>query len=416
MSNWLVLVCLILLACTVCGRVATMLGQNRVIGEIVAGILLGPTLLGAWFPQVSAKVLTPDSMEVVRALGELGLIMLMVEVPWHAAGAGQRRGGQRAPALIASLGMVLSFSLGCVIGAWSKASIAPTQPYWSYVIFCGVAMSVTALPVLVRIIQEHGGIDGQAGRLALSAAVYTDVFAWFALALVLTLQFSGAAGTFESVFRVGGLAAYASLTFLVVRPGVKNRIGHTALSERSRVAVALIYCLASAQVTAMLGFHQAIGAVMAAYVFHDLFSMEQAWRRWIGRFGHLFLTPIFFACSGIQVSLGALNEPGLWLWLLFFLLGGTVGKVLGSYVGARVSGLKPIVSIEVGVLMNTKGLVELVILGVGLQEGVLSENSYSVLLMLALVSAALTNPLISLLGKCSGKSAAGYKASPHTGV
>ncbi|WP_256662829.1 cation:proton antiporter [Pseudomonas sp. URMO17WK12:I11] len=91
---------------------------------------------------------------------------------------------------------MLSFFLGCVVGAWSKASIAPTQPYWSYVIFCGVAISVNALPVLVRIIQEHGGIDEQAGRLALSAAVYTDVFAWGALALVLTLHISGAAGPF----------------------------------------------------------------------------------------------------------------------------------------------------------------------------------------------------------------------------
>ena len=110
---------------------------------------------------MSAKVLTPESIEIVRALGELGLIMLMVEVPWHAAGVGGRRGAQRAPALIAILGIVLSFFLGCVTGAWSKPSIAPTQPYWSYVIFCGIALSVTALPVLMRIIQERGGIDGK---------------------------------------------------------------------------------------------------------------------------------------------------------------------------------------------------------------------------------------------------------------
>lgn len=134
-----------LLACKVCGRVATMFGQSRVVGEIVAGILLGPTVLGTWFPQISEKVLTPESTEVVRALGELGLIMLMVEVPWHAAGVGKRKGGQLTPVLIATLGVALSFSLGCFIGAWSKTSIAPAQPYWSYVIFCGVALSATAL-------------------------------------------------------------------------------------------------------------------------------------------------------------------------------------------------------------------------------------------------------------------------------
>ncbi|MFG0325280.1 cation:proton antiporter [Pseudomonas sp. zjy_15] len=397
MSNWIVLVCLILLVCAVCGRVAIVLGQSRVVGEIVAGVLLGPTVLGAWFPQVSAKVLAPDSMEVVRAFGELGLIMLMVEVPWHAAGLGQRRGEQRAPALIAALGIVMSFSLGCVIGAWSKASIAPTQPYWPFVIFCGIALSVTALPVLVRILREREGINEQAGQLALSAAVYTDVFAWCALALVFTLQFDGAAGLYEGLFRLAGLAAYAALTLLLLRPWLKKQAAVTSLGERSRAAAAFMYCLASAQLTGMLGFHQAIGAVMAAYVFYDVCSMEEAWRRWIGRFSHLFLTPIFFAAAGIQVSLSAFSEPSLWLWLLLFLLGGTLGKVLGSYIGAWMSGLRPINSIEVGVLMNTKGLVELVILSVGVQVGVLSESSYSILLALAVVSTVLTNPLLGLL-------------------
>lgn len=204
--NWIMLVCLILLACAICGQLATVIGQSRVIGEITAGILLGPTVLGAWFPQASTQLFAPESMHVVRSLSELGLIILMVEVPWHAAGIGSKGGGQRVPALIATLGIVLSFSLGCIVGAWSKASLAPMQPYWPYVIFCGVALSVTALPVLVRIIQEHAGIDGRAGQLALSAAVYTDVFAWFALALVLTLQLSGTTGVVDSLLRVAGLS------------------------------------------------------------------------------------------------------------------------------------------------------------------------------------------------------------------
>ncbi|WP_139668130.1 cation:proton antiporter [Pseudomonas sp. F16(2018)] len=332
--NWIMLVCLILLACAICGQLATVIGQSRVIGEITAGILLGPTVLGAWFPQASTQLFAPESMHVVRSLSELGLIILMVEVPWHAAGIGSKGGGQRVPALIATLGIVLSFSLGCIVGAWSKASLAPMQPYWPYVIFCGVALSVTALPVLVRIIQEHAGIDGRAGQLALSAAVYTDVFAWFALALVLTLQLSGTTGVVDSLLRVAGLSVYAALTFLLLRPWLRKWASYAVLGERSKVALALLYCLFSAQVTAILGFHEAVGAVMAAYVFHDLLSMEQAWRRWVGRFGHLFLTPIFFASSGIQVSLGAFSDPTLWLWLLLFLVGGTVGKVLGSYVGA----------------------------------------------------------------------------------
>lgn len=415
MSNWIMLVCLILLACAVCGRVATILGQSRVVGEIVAGFLLGPTVLGAWFPQVSANVLAPDAMEVVRAFGELGLIMLMVEVPWHAAGIGQRRAEQRAPALIAALGIVLSFSLGCVIGAWAKASIAPTQPYWPFVIFCGIALSVTALPVLVRTLQEREGINAQAGQLALSAAVYTDVFAWCALALMFTLQFEGAAGLFEGLLRLVGLTAYAALTLLLLRPWLKKHAAGTSLGERFRVAAAFMYCLASAQLTGMLGFHQVIGAVIAAYVIHDFCSME-AWRRWIGRFGHLFLTPIFFAAAGIQVSLSAFTELSLWLWLLLFLLGGTLGKVLGSYIGARMLGLNSVNSMEVGVLMNTKGLVELVILSVGIKVGVLSESSYMIFLVLAIVSTVLTNPLMALLGRWACRNTSVSRDSSKIGV
>lgn len=222
--------------------------------------------------------------------------------------------------------------------------------------------------MLVSIIQEHRGIDVQAGRLALSAAVYTDVFAWFALALVLTLQFGGTVGLFESVIRGAALALYTGLMLLVVRPWLKKRIIHIALGERSRVGIALVYCLFSAQVTAMLGFHHAIGAVLAAYVFHDLYSMEQAWRRWIGRFGHLFLAPIFLPAR-VSRFRWALSPNLVFGCGCFCFCWGTVGKVLGSYIGARASGLKPKVSIEVGVLMNTKGLVELVILGVGLQAG-----------------------------------------------
>ncbi|POF85488.1 cation:proton antiporter [Pseudomonas putida] len=171
----------------------------------------------------------------------------------------------------------------------------------------------------------------------------------------------------------------------------------TSLGERSRVAAAFMYCLASAQLTGMLGFHQAIGAVMAAYVFYDVCSMEEAWRRWIGRFSHLFLTPIFFAAAGIQVSLSAFSEPSHMAMAAVVLAGGTLGKVLGSYIGAWMSGLRPINSIEVGELMNTKGLVELVILSVGVQVGVLSESSYSIFLALAVVSTVLTNPLMGLL-------------------
>lgn len=415
-SGWIVSVCFILLACAFFGRLAKKIGQNKVIGEIAAGITLGPTVFGAWFPQASTLIFSPDSVPILKALSELGLIILMFEVPWHASGSGRGQKKQLSSAFIAFLGIALSFVAGGVMGIYSKEAIAPAQPYWAYVAFCGIALSVTALPVLVRIVQDNSYINAQVGGMALSAAIYTDLFAWFALALVLALQFSGEASVVNSLFRVFGLIAFFVLSFRVLRPLVRHSLLFSSLDERSKVGIALVYGLFSAEVTALLGFHQAIGAIMAAYVFYDVPSIESAWKKWIGRFGHLFLTPIFFATSGLQVSLGAFSELSLWLWLLLFIIGGSLGKILGSYISGRMSGLAPRESIELGMLMNAKGLVELVVLEVGVKAGVLSETSYTVLLLFSLISTVLTPPSILLLNRYVRKNQGGCSSSQGAGV
>jgi Kef-type K+ transport system membrane component KefB len=193
------------------------------------------------------------------------------------------------------------------------------------------------------------------------------------------------------------LLGFFLVSFYLVRPLVlRIQFGSTTGSQHLRITLAFCYCLVSAEITGRLGFHQAIGAIVAAYVFCKMPGLEQQWNQTVGKFSSVFLTPLFFAFSGLQASFGAFSQGSIWGWLGIFILGAFVGKIGGSYLGGRLSGLKPSTAMEVGVVMNTKGLVELVVLSIGLQLGILSVTIYSVLLVLALISTVMTTPMLNL--------------------
>jgi len=386
MVTWIPLVCLVLILCVICGRFAILIGQSRVIGEIGAGVILGPMVTGSLFPEMSRKIITPEALEILQALGELGLIILMVELPWHSGIAKPECRISRGPVLIAMMGVVLSFSIGCSVGVVAKNSLAPTQPFLPFVLFCGIAASVTALPLLLRLIQDRDDISELARQTALTAAVYTDLFVWAALVAVITVQSNGMSDLFESACRASALAAYAAIAILILRPWLKSHTHIMSVSQSTKAGIALVSSLMSAQLTENLGFHHAIGAMIAAYVFYDVDLMRQAWERWVGKFGKLVLLPIFFACSMIQFSFQEPLPSDFMFWIVLFFTSGVIGKVAGSYIGARISGYEPKVSFEIGVLMNAKGVMELVLLNVGLRLGVLSEISYIALVAVSVVS------------------------------
>lgn len=399
MSHWMLQVCLILVVAITLGRVAEKLGQSRVIGEIAAGLLLGPSVLGTIFPTVSQFLFFTESLNNLKVLAELGLVLLMFEIAWHApAGPAPKPAVSRlAPVTIAVFGMFISFAIGCAIAAFSKSAMAPDKHFWSYVLFCGLALSVTALPVLVRIIADTKAISAQSASYALSSAIYTDVFAWMGVALLVAFHAMSETNVLLSLVKTISLIGYFGFSICVVRPLVSRlQLGNGSAASHVRLTLALCYCLVSAEVTTRLGFHQAIGAIVAAYVFCRMPGLEKQWENTVGKFSSTLLTPLFFAYSGLQASFGSISEGSAWGWLAIFILGAFVGKIGGSYLGARISGLTPTTSMEVGVLMNTKGLVELVVLSIGLQLGILSVTAYSVLLVLALFSTVMTTPLLNL--------------------
>ncbi|WP_248916934.1 cation:proton antiporter [Pseudomonas moorei] len=415
MSHWMLQVCLILVVSIMLGRLAEKFGQSRVIGEIAAGLLLGSSVLGALFPAVSGFLFTADSLSNLKVLAELGLVLLMFEIAWHApvGHSAKRPMSKLAPITIALFGMLASFIIGCAIAIVSKAAMAPDKGFWSYILFCGLALSVTALPVLVRIIADTRNIEAESASYALSSAIYTDIFAWLGVALLVAFHSMSETDVLQSLIKTLALLGFFIISFYMVRPLLlRFRFGSGPGSTHIKITLAFCYCLISSEITGRLGFHQAIGAIVAAYVFCKMPGLEQQWGNTVGKFSSLFLTPLFFAYSGLQASFGAFSQGSIWGWLAVFILGAFIGKIGGSYLGGRLGGLKPSTAMEVGVLMNTKGLVELVVLSVGLQLDILSVTTYSVLLVLALFSTVMTTPLLNLWVQYSTRSTSGiYKST-----
>lgn len=399
MSHWMLQVCLILAVAILLGRVAERFGQSRVIGEIATGLLLGPSVMGTLFPNVSEFLFFADSLSNLKVLAELGLVLLMFEIAWHAPARHFDRApvARFIPITIALFGMFSSFLIGCVIAVLSKEDMAPGQAFWSYVLFCGLALSVTALPVLVRIIADAKNISVASASYALSSAIYTDVFAWLGVALLVAFHSVGETDVLETLSKTLLLIGFFIFSFYIIRPSVSGlQFMKSTGSSRIQLSVAFCYCLVSAEITARLGFHHAIGAIVAAYVFCDVPGLERNWGSLIGRFSGTFLTPLFFAYSGLQASFGSFSESSVWGWLALFTLGGFLGKIGGTYLGSRICGLTSVTAVEVGVLMSTKGLVELVVLSIGLELGILSETTYSILLVLALFSTVMIMPLLNV--------------------
>lgn len=415
MSSWAIQICVLLIVSNFLGGVAKKLGQSRVIGEISAGILLGPTLFGLFTPGTKFDLFQPQSLNVISGLSELGLILLMFAVPWHAPRLSGERINKLAPGLIALFGIGFSFCIGCIIGFFSINELAPENPLLSYMLFCGIALSVTALPVLVRIVREHKNIGARAAAISLSAAIYTDVFAWVGLTLVLTIYLSSAQSLNAGLMNFLGLLALIITAMWLIKPLIKRCLNANN-NDHVKLVSAIITCFGFAQVTSWLGFHQAIGAILAGYLFFEIPGLAEAWKKSIAGFADLLLTPVFFAYSGLQVSLSFSGAPSAWLWLLILIIGGCFGKIVGSYFAGRLVGLDKSTALEVGVLMNTKGLVELVVLGVGLQTGILSSVAYSVLLLLTLISTALTVPLINFINGTTNKTRSEYPPIERTGV
>ena len=384
MLSLLLALVVIFVAARLGGVVARRLGQPAVIGEIVIGILLGPTLFGG---AVTAAVFPAEVRPTLATLASVGVSVFMFLVGLHLDHR-LLRGQGRIATTVSSSAIALPFGLGALLALY-LVQHHPTTNRLAFVLFMGTAMSITAFPVLARILTDRGLIDTPIGGLALACAAVDDVVAWSLLAGVAALDDGG-----DGPWRVLLVIPFAALMLKVVRPFLARlAAGRPARGVPAGagvlVAVAVGLTL-SALATEWMGLHAIFGAFLFGVVMprEGAAALRERALPWIEKVSSLVLLPVFFIVAGIKVNLSGLDGGALGE-LALILLVAIGGKCTGAFAGARVNGVRTRHSIVLALLINTRGLTELIVLTVGLQIGVLDQSLYSLMVVMALVTTAM---------------------------
>ena len=392
-------VAVILATARVVGLLFRRIGQPQVVGEMVAGIVLGPSLLGWAAPAVFATLFPPDSLGALNALSQIGLLAFMFLVGLEFDPA-RLRGRGDAAVLTSHASIIAPFLLGSVLALLLYPRLSDASvPFAGFALFAGAAMSVTAFPVLARILTERNLIRTRLGAVAIACAAVDDVTAWSILAVVVVVVRASAAQVPLWV-TVGGALLYVVLMITVVRRLL--RLLEAYYLSRGRmtqdlVAGTVLLLLASAWMTERLGIHALFGAFALGVVMpkHPRFTRDLTER--LEDVTVVLLLPLFFAFTGLRTSIGLLQGPQAWLLFGLVLLAATAGKFGGSAIASRAAGLSWREAGAVGVLMNTRGLMELVIITIGLELGVISPELFAMMVLMALVTTFMTTPLLELL-------------------
>ncbi|MES2742884.1 MAG: cation:proton antiporter [Pseudomonadota bacterium] len=393
---------LIIAAAQLFGAMAQKMGQSKVIGEIVAGIALGPSVLGMLSPPTYHFVFQSVPAQSMTLLGELGLVLLMFQIGLEFDLSHLKlRKNQTLSIAVALAGLALPFGLGAALGWYSRPYLAPDSAQLGYVLFVGVGLSVTAVPVLARILLDLNIAHLHCSRVAMLAAAMTDVLAWLILALVVALATSQADwGRFA--WQLAGLAVYVSACRWAARPLLLALLSRLATGAtqgapagpRPALALMLVAALLSSLATAALGFHSAFGALMMGLLLNGQRALLEQWRQHVGGFLSVVLMPVFFMLAGARADLGSMSSWQSAAWCGAFFVAAVGGKFGGCYAAARFGGMDRRQSRIVAILMNTRGLMELIVLTIGLDLGLITTATYSALVCMAVVTTLMTVPLV----------------------
>jgi Kef-type K+ transport system membrane component KefB len=382
------------------GKIARLLGQPRVVGEIVGGLILGPSLFGRLFPQQFEFVFQSISPAPLIILSQIGLSLLMFQIGLEFDFSHLREKQNRAAVFsVSAVGIVLPFALGWFIGGWSHEFLASGINLLGYRLFLAVALSITAIPVLGRIMMELGITKTRLGAIGITAAAMDDVTGWTLLAIVsalATAQFSTA--TFA--VQVGLLIAYLTICHFVFRPLLKRMVdklmGDSEHLPHDLMAIMIMIVFISGLITYWLGVFVIFGGFVAGVMLHDHERFGAAWKKNVSHFVTVFFLPIFFTFTGLRTNVHGLNSPALWGWCLAIIGAATVGKFIGCSLATRVCGLSWADSGCLGIMMNTRGLMELVVINVGLDLGVIPPNVFTMLVLMAIFSTVITAPFLRI--------------------
>jgi Kef-type K+ transport system membrane component KefB len=390
------------------------IGQPLVVAEIVAGILLGPSGLGAIAPDVLVAVFPPEGMDALSAVSQLGLVLFMFVVGLEFDFGLVKSRGPLA-LVISQYGMIVPFLLGGLLAIGLYPVFAdPGVPFVAFGMFLGASMSVTAFPVLARILSERGLMRTPIGALTLTCAAVGDVTAWCLLAVTIAIVRAGSLG-------MGLVTTTLALGFVALMVGalrpllarVASRYGTLEDMGQTAVAAILLALLVCATVAEAIGIHALFGAFLFGVVVPRQGQVVRGLVERIEDVVVVLFLPLFFAFTGLRTEIGLLSGANLWGWCALVVVVATVGKLAGTAIPARLGGLSWRESATVGVLMNTRGLMELVILNIGRDLGVLSPTLFTILVIMAVVTTVVTSPIIGWLQPPERVLALTAEASPQ---
>jgi len=380
------------------GYLFKRIGQPAVIGEIVAGIVLGPSIMGLFLPGVNHFLFPATSLVTLNLLSQVGLILFMfiIGMELDIKTIGKQAHGA---VIISHASIIIPYALGVGLAYFIYREYAPANvSFLSFALFMGIAMSITAFPVLARILQEKKLTRTKLGAMALTCAAADDLTAWCILAAVIALVKSGS--SFSVLYTIALALLYVFIMFKVLRPALQKLEQVYLANEKKRtpiIALIFIVLIISSYATSIIGIHSLFGAFVAGMVLPPAFSFRKIIIDKIEDISIILLLPLFFVITGLRTQIGLLNEGHLWTTFGWILLVAVAGKFGGSALAAKMVGQSWKDSLSIGVLMNTRGLMQLIVLNIGYDLGVLSPQIFAMMVLMALVTTFMTGPALDVI-------------------
>jgi Kef-type K+ transport system membrane component KefB len=397
-----------------CGWVLRHVGQPSVVGEMAAGLMLGPAVMGALFPELHAQLFSKSHLDGLSSLSTVGLVLFMFVVGLELRSTGGVRAQLKAAGSVGALSVAVPMVLGIAIAPALHPALAPAGTgFWPFALFMGAALSITAFPVMARILKDRGLTRTPFGQLSLGAAAVVDVFAWILLALVVAL--AGAGEGYVGLVKItAGVAVLLAVLFLGIKPAyawlLRRRApdGEPSTTEMASLMIGLLAC---ALATEWLQLHAVFGAFLFGACLPRDDRLLRSLTERIEPISIVVLMPLFFALAGLGTTADAFSGASVGAMLLIVAVA-TIGKLTGGAIGARMAGYGWRDSLATGSLMNARGLMELIVMKIGLDAGLIGPELFTMLLVMALATTAMTGPLINLvMGRAKPVAAAAAAAA-----
>lgn len=397
LSMLLMQIILILCVSRLFGYAARLIRQPAVVGEIVAGIVLGPSLLGWLWPAAMQGIFPASGLGNLQFLSQIGLAFFMFIVGMELDISKIRQKAHDA-VMISHASIVIPFFLGVCLAYFTYRQFAPAQvSFLSFALFMGIAMSITAFPVLARIVQERGLSGTPLGTMAITCAAADDITAWCILAVVVAIVKAGS--ILSAVVTISLALVFVLAMLMIVRPWLKRRMGKLS-GTKTKVALGFFVLLIAGYAAEVIGIHLLFGAFLAGVIMPEEANIKDVLRDKLEDVSIVILLPVFFAFTGLRTQIGLLSEGQLWAVFGAIMLVAVGGKFAGSTLTARLVGQPWQDALSIGALMNTRGLMELVVLNIGYDLGILRPEVFAMMVLMALATTFMTGPLLDLINYC----------------